>query len=308
MELAWLEDFLALAECLNFSRAAERRNMTQPAFSRRVRAFELWIGVPLFDRSSHRLALTAAGAQFQPVAQDVLRRLYQARQQALEAQSLASSLRFVSTFALSLTFFPAWMRKLEETMALGPVELIADNMQACEKIMLSGQAQFLLCHYHPAASHKLAPQDFLSTPLGQDILMPLTVASSDGAPQFSLPGTPDAPVPHLAYSERSGIGRILAAVRAKEAPPVWLKPVFTSHLAIALKTMAGDGRGVGWIPISLAADDLAPKGRLVPAGDERWNIAIEIRLFRPRARQSERAENFWAALTQKRVPDDVTAR
>lgn len=142
MELAWLEDFLALAECLNFSRAAERRNMTQPAFSRRVRAFELWIGVPLFDRSSHRLALTAAGAQFQPVAQDVLRRLYQARQQALEAQSLASSLRFVSTFALSLTFFPAWMRKLEETMALGPVELIADNMQACEKIISADRRSF----------------------------------------------------------------------------------------------------------------------------------------------------------------------
>ena len=307
MELAWLEDFLALAECLNFSRAAERRNMTQPAFSRRVRAFETWIGVPLFDRSSHRIALTAAGAQFQPVAQDVLRRLYQARQEALEAQSLASSLRFVYTFALSLTFFPAWMRKLEETIVLGPVELIADNMQACEKIMLSGQAQFLLCHYHSAASHKLDPQDFISTPLGQDILMPLTIASSDGAPRFSLPGTPNAPVPHLAYSERSGIGRILAAFRAQEAPPVWLKPVFTSHVAIALKSMAGDGRGVGWIPVSLAADDLAPKGRLVPAGDERWNVAIEIRLFRPRARQNERAENFWAALTRKRESENVRA-
>jgi hypothetical protein len=64
---------------------------------------------------------------------------------------------------------------------------------------------------------------------------------------------------------------------------------------------------VGWIPISLAADDLAPKGRLVPAGDERWNVAIEIRLFRPRARQNERAENFWAALTQKRETEDLRA-
>jgi DNA-binding transcriptional LysR family regulator len=72
MELAWLEDFLALADCLNFSRAAERRNMTQPAFSRRVRALEGWIGVPLFDRGSHRIALTPAGLQFEPVAQDIL--------------------------------------------------------------------------------------------------------------------------------------------------------------------------------------------------------------------------------------------
>ncbi|MCB2102451.1 MAG: LysR family transcriptional regulator, partial [Rhodobacterales bacterium] len=37
MELSWLEDFVALAETGSFSRAAERRNLTQPAFSRRIR-------------------------------------------------------------------------------------------------------------------------------------------------------------------------------------------------------------------------------------------------------------------------------
>ena len=40
MNLSWLEDFLALAATGNFSRAAEDRHMTQPAFSRRVRALE----------------------------------------------------------------------------------------------------------------------------------------------------------------------------------------------------------------------------------------------------------------------------
>jgi DNA-binding transcriptional LysR family regulator len=40
MELIWFEDYLALAETLNFSRAAELRHVTQPAFSRRIRALE----------------------------------------------------------------------------------------------------------------------------------------------------------------------------------------------------------------------------------------------------------------------------
>lgn len=57
MNLSWLEDFLALAESGNFSRAAERRHMTQPAFSRRIRAFEDWLGVALFDRGSHPVTL-----------------------------------------------------------------------------------------------------------------------------------------------------------------------------------------------------------------------------------------------------------
>ena len=53
MELIWFEDYLALAETLNFSRAAELRHVTQPAFSRRIRALEGWIGTALFTRTTH---------------------------------------------------------------------------------------------------------------------------------------------------------------------------------------------------------------------------------------------------------------
>ena len=58
MNLIWLEDFLALASTGNFSRAAEERHMTQPAFSRRIRALEEWLGVVLIDRTTHPAALT----------------------------------------------------------------------------------------------------------------------------------------------------------------------------------------------------------------------------------------------------------
>src|SRR3546814_3133769 len=52
-----------------------------------------------------------------------------------------------------------------------------------------------------------------------------------------------------------------------------------------------------WSPYSLVKDDLAPRGRLIRAGDESWDIPTEIRLFRPRARQDPRAEAFWSFLT-----------
>ena len=71
MNLSWLEDFLALAASGNFSRAADERHMTQPAFSRRVRALEDWLGVDLFDRSSQPAQLTETGNWFRQVAQDL---------------------------------------------------------------------------------------------------------------------------------------------------------------------------------------------------------------------------------------------
>lgn len=298
MEISWLEDFKALVECKNFSRAAERRHITQPAFSRRVRALERWIGTPLFDRESHRLELTPAGEKFRPVAEETLRRLYQGRQEALDAGSAASSLRFASTHALSLTFFPDWLRRLEPIIPSSTVRLIADNMQGCERSMLQGQAHFLLCHHHPAAFNQLNPQDFLSIRLGADVLIPISGIDQDGTARHVLPGRPDAPLPYLGFSEESGMGRIIAAARAREGRPAWLKPVFASHLAVVLKMFAIDGRGITWSPKSLVEDELVPGGQLARGGDESWDIPMQIRLVRPRARQDARAEAFWSALKE----------
>ena len=115
-----------------------------------------------------------------------------------------------------------------------------------------------------------------------------------------LPGAPEMPLPHLAYSAESGMGRIVAAVRASEAmPPAWLKPSFTSHVAAVLALMARDGRGVAWSPLSLVGEDLTA-GRLVRAGTEEWDVRVQIRLIRPRALQSPSAERFWALVEKPR--------
>jgi DNA-binding transcriptional LysR family regulator len=68
-----------------------------------------------------------------------------------------------------------------------------------------------------------------------------------------------------------------------------------------LNTLAADGRGIVWSPQSLVMDDLAAGGRLIRAGDPAWDIPVEIRLFRPRARQNDKAELFWAALTGQTI-------
>ena len=53
LDLDWLEDFVALAETGNFSRAAEARAIAQPAFSRHIRSLEDWVGIDLIDRGTH---------------------------------------------------------------------------------------------------------------------------------------------------------------------------------------------------------------------------------------------------------------
>lgn len=77
-ELAQLRCFVTVATELNFRRAAERLNMTQPPLSRQIQLLEHHLGVELFTRSTRSVALTAAGRAFFIEAQNLLERAQQA--------------------------------------------------------------------------------------------------------------------------------------------------------------------------------------------------------------------------------------
>src|SRR5258708_24207052 len=293
MELIWLEDYLALAETLNFSRAAELRHVTQPAFSRRIRALESWVGAALFSRTTHGVALTPSGEHFHNQAEILTRALHQLRRDTIEVSGRgARLLSIAATHALSFTFFPKWVRSNEKVLALGNLNLISDSMQACEQMMLRGDAQFLLCHHHPNMSNRLGTGQFRSIVVGADTLVPLCTPARDGVPRWRLRG--GKPVKYLAYSAQSGLGRIVAARWGTKDRAFALDTVFTSHLAATLLSMARAGDGVAWLPRTLAEEDISA-GLLVEAGGPDLAIPIQIRLFRPVARHSHPAESVWTA-------------
>ncbi|MFD3522356.1 LysR family transcriptional regulator [Streptomyces sp. NPDC058653] len=67
-----LRYFVAVAEELHFTRAAERLFVSQPALSKQVRVLERSLGAPLFDRDRRGVRLTSAGAALLPHARRVL--------------------------------------------------------------------------------------------------------------------------------------------------------------------------------------------------------------------------------------------
>jgi DNA-binding transcriptional LysR family regulator len=88
MELRHLTYFVAVAEKLNFSRAAEALHVAQPAVSQQIRALEQDLGVPLFDRVGKRVRLTEAGHAFLPHARQILAAVEAARHEILERGAL----------------------------------------------------------------------------------------------------------------------------------------------------------------------------------------------------------------------------
>jgi len=296
MNLSWLDDFLALAASGNFSRAADERHMTQPAFSRRIRALEEWLGAELFDRSSQPATLTPAGEWFRAAAHELLGRVARLPGEAkavVEAHS--TTLRFAATHALSFTFMPGWLRGLESRTAVGPVTLVSDVFARCEAMLLQSQVQFVLSHAHPLCASELQSQDYPFVCVGTDVLMPVSAPDSQGRARHELTrATAARPVQMLNYSAESGIGRILRDVRGLALDRWPAQSVVKAHLASVLRTMALDARGMAWLPQTLIKDDLAA-GRLIEAAPQDWWIEMEIRLYRDRSPLGKAAEDFWAA-------------
>jgi epsilon-lactone hydrolase len=78
IELRHLRSFVAVAEELNFGRAAEQLYLSQPALSRQIRALEQFVGVELLRRSTHRVELTLAGEALLDRARGILREVDEA--------------------------------------------------------------------------------------------------------------------------------------------------------------------------------------------------------------------------------------
>jgi len=299
VETAWLADLQALAETLNFSRAAEKRHITQPAFGRRIKSLEDWCGSELVDRSTHRLKLTPAGEAMLEASNDIAARLERVISDLEQMRAATSTVTFAATHALSFIFFPGWIQALGHEASTMPIRLLSDNMNECERIMMEGRAQFLLCHDHQNSRIRLDMNAHRHVELATDRLIPVSGRDRDGQPLHSISQAADQAVPHLAFEETSGMGRILSSALSAHTDQLHLSTVFTSHLAMALKALAIEGKGIAWIPESLAADEMGPAGRLTSAGPADWAVDVKIMLIRPRARMTDIAESFWTLVQGK---------
>jgi DNA-binding transcriptional LysR family regulator len=286
MELKWLEDFLSLAETRSFSRSAQERRVTQPAFSRRIRSLEVWLGTVLLDRGTYPISLTPEGRHFRETAEEVVRTLYLARAEFREADVRPSmpTIAITALHTLCLTFLPRWLTGLRERV--GPVasRVLPDNFNICVQALVEGGYDFLLTFHHPSVANPLDPERFPHRVIGRDSLA--AVASPGVAAQAH------ARLPLLQYSRGSFLGLLAATAQAQDgAPTTFLAHTNENSMAEALKFMALEGHGVAWLPRSLVASEIG-SGALAVVAPE---LPMDIRLYRSAERSRPFLERVWAA-------------
>ncbi|VVE80759.1 LysR family transcriptional regulator [Pandoraea sputorum] len=127
-----LETFLAIVDCGSIARAADRVCLTPSAVSQLLGELEREVGFRLFDRTTRRVTLTAAGADFLPAATAAMTQLHAAQRSAKNIRDRASGvIRVGAPLVLCAAVLPdaiAAYRELHPKVTIRPTDVDVEHL------------------------------------------------------------------------------------------------------------------------------------------------------------------------------------
>jgi len=295
MNLISLQDFLAVAEAGSLSEAAERRNISISALSRRLTGLEEWLGVVLIDRQKRPNELTYAGHLFRDVALNVVFSLGEIRENLRRETSEQSILTFALPHTLRDNFFPEFLaRAREKNVTFEAQLLIGTEAARLREIFEKGACHFLLYYSRPDLPFRL-PLNHPSFHLDDDQLVPVSAVGDNGLPRFPVPGRPESFSPHLSQGPGSYFMELINDLVRKSARAPYLRQLPHTEGTEPFLQSVRDGKGMAWLPAGLVRNDIQ-SGNLVIAGSQEWTIDLQIRIARGKMSLPNCGEALWKML------------
>lgn len=272
-----LDDVLALLDEGNLSRAAARRNITQPAFSRRIRNFEDWVGIPLLDRETNRVGLHPTLAANAAEIRATIQRVEALRARLRDGGTGGVRLVLATQHALAASVIPhalVALRKIEPGMT---TRLRTMNREDCLSFFVRGDGDVLMIY----EARGLPPLPFDDSIVRRTWMRDTLVPVCGGALRYRLDaqGRPQGPFPLILYPPDSHFGRLVhrdggEGAMLDHGGHVAVETAFS----IAALRLAEAGLGVAWVPHSLCLRQIA-SGDLINLGRQFGQIALDVSLF-----------------------------
>lgn len=303
MQLTWLEDFVELARTRSFSRAAENRFVTHPAFGRRIHALEQWVGAELVARTQP-LSLTPAGLLFLDAATHTIDVLHAVRAQLQDTtQHPDEVLRVATGRTLARTFFPGWYEAINQRFGPFPVSVSTGGAQEVILRLSSGDVDLLVIYSSPTTRLLIDPQRYESVTLAREVLLPVSASDAKGFPKFRLPAVDTTtPIPWLAFSQSLTLRGVLAKHLASLPQKLSLRMVYQADSYESILEMAKRGTGLAWLPQRLVQEDLK-QGNLLLVGDADMRVSFDISLYRLRGNTNALVNAIWEGVSADVIDD-----
>ena len=253
MRLEWIEDILAVAENGSFQTACEKRNVSQPAFSRRIRQIEHALGTTLFDRSTRP-------ARLSPHIHDQLDRM---RDLSAGLRDLAAALQdsegtrrrrivIASQHAIAATSTPEIIGSFADLDI--DTRLRSANRDDCLAQIMTRRADIAFIH-DVMGAEEIPGSDFLEiATIGEETLIPVYAGDKlDVLNEAYSHGE----LPVIAYPSDVFLGQVQRRMIFPRLMRVGrVRPRLETALTLAALEFARTGFAIAWIPEPLARDEI----------------------------------------------------
>ncbi|WP_344980568.1 LysR family transcriptional regulator [Streptosporangium fragile] len=271
MELRHLEYFLAVAEELNFTRAAQRLHVVQSGVSAAVRALERELGAELFDRDSKRVALTDAGAALLPEARATLAAAQAARDAVGQVRGgLRGTLSMGTMTSVAILDMPGLIGQFHAEHPAVTIRLhVAPSGSAgLAQSLLEGRLDiaFLSLPGRPPAG--LGIRELATVPMVAVLPAGHRLAAKEEVTLAALADEPFIDTP-VGYGNRAVVDRELAAIGLRRQVAIDVTDIAT------VAAYVGHGLGVALLP-TFAVPYGDPKVRVLPVADRlmSWSLSV----------------------------------
>ncbi len=282
LELKWLHDIVVLEECRSFTLAAEKRNISQSSFSRRIQSIESSVGFEIFDRNTNPLQLTAQGKNFIVYARNLLDDIYFQINRIKGIDNGKQRINISAAHSLSVFLLPDFISQFsQDTDKIFFVESI--NVDEAVHKLKEGQSDFILSFYN----EELMSSPFLHSKILESRLHLVSLCDENKNPIFQLD---NSNLPLIKYTDESYMGRQVNQLmnKYKHLP---LELLFVSSMSDVLKRMILNGSGVGWLPDYSIKNEIERNELAIL--DESLSITMGVYIYRTEARLNVSSERFW---------------
>lgn len=277
MDMQWLDDVLLLLEERNLTRAAARRNITQPAFSRRIRAFENWLEIGILERGKNNIEISPALIENETEIRALTARLRELKSKIANADQSSATITIAAQHAPIFSSFPSMAALAQKNLPSLKFRLRAGNQRESATLFLRGDAEILLCYEGIDASPLPFDTVIRRTIWGKDRLVPV----AGGSLRYRVSNEERIPddTPAIVYPETSYFGEILRdKQRQFGARAYTANPFCESAFSSGIKEMVLKGLGIGWLPVSMANREIE-SGELVSLSNTYGSERLEIALY-----------------------------
>jgi DNA-binding transcriptional LysR family regulator len=282
LETKWLYDIVVLEECRSFTLAAEKRNISQSSFSRRIQALESAVNFEIIDRNSNPLQLTNQGKSFIVYARNFLDDINFQIDRIKGIDGSRQRINIAAAHSLSVFLLPELITNFSQSPdKIFNVESI--NVDEAVHKLKEGKSDFILTFYN----EDLMTSPFLYHQVVETRLYLVCSCNSDGKALYSSDAET---LPLMKYTDESYMGRQVNQLLEK-IPDGRFSISLVSSMSELLKRMIVKGNGVGWLPDYSIHEEIENKKLIIL--DESMSVKIGVYIYRTSSRLNLSSERFW---------------